>query len=140
MVTALEILNTFNCGFVLSCSTQQHATFFYQIQHLLQPYISWNLLSVDHGLIFYWGQTIFYRKHDLLLYISPYPNSINESIPIICKFFTVETFMHIFDKDLYCIRCQLKLILQIDKQAFHVISWNILFDDPTHWKCCEDEA
>ena len=39
--------------------------------------------------------------------------------------------MYIFDKDLPCIHCQIKLIQRFDKQAFFSISRNILFNHPT---------
>ena len=83
----------------------------------------------------YLGQTILCQKHDSFLYASSYSLQAfrlnNESSQAIGKLLTIETLIRIFDKDFRCIRCQIKLMLKFDEQAFHAMSRNKLFNYPS---------
>ena len=108
-----------------------------QSQHLPHSYLSLDSLSVEHGLLSY---SILRLKHLLLktwlvllciiiICLISFPTQ--KWIKAFGKLLTVEALMYIFDKELLCIYCQIKLMLRFAKQAFHAISRNKLFDHPT---------
>ena len=116
LVTTSQISGTFNHGFVLSFSTQQHIPHWSKSIPFSAIYLLWNSLSVEHGSLFYAS-----------LYTLQASKLNNESTQAIDKLSTVETLMHICDKNLHYIHYQMKLILKFDKQAFKAINRINLF-------------